>query len=407
MDPRFDRVCARCVYNASVPGISFDSRGVCNYCAVHDALESEYPTGAEGERRLADVAARIKAAGRRSEYDCVVGVSGGCDSSWMLHKMTELGLRPLAVHFDNTWNSAIATQNIYNVLAGLGVQLSTLVVNAKEYDDIYRAFLLAGVKDVEAPTDIGLAATLYRAAEQHGIKYIIEGHSFRTEGIAPLGWIYMDGRYIESVHRRFGRLPMKTYPNLTLTNFLKWAAVRGIRRIRPLYWLDYDKARAKTFLSENLGWQWYGGHHLENRFTAFWHTYFLPRRYGIDARLLGHAALVRSGQLDRDEALDELSKDVVPDPEIVTLVKKRLGFSDEEFEAMMTGPRRNYWDYPTYKETFERLRPLFWLLYRLDRVPKSFYMKFTHPDPARVVEPNPRAGVVRPSVAPKPPVATD
>jgi N-acetyl sugar amidotransferase len=377
------QTCTRCIYDDRVPGITFDPDGVCSYCRTHDAMERQYPTGEAGTEILDGIVERIKRAGHGRQYDCVVGVSGGCDSSWMLHKMVALGLRPLAVHFDNTWNSPIATQNIYNVLEHLGVELSTLVVNSREYDDIYRSFLLAGVKDVEAPTDIGLAATLYRAAEQHGVKYIIEGHSFRTEGIAPLGWIYMDGRYIESVHERFGTRPMTTYPNLTLSGMLRWAAVRGIRRIRPLYYLDYDKAAAKQFLSSNLGWEWYGGHHLENRFTAFWHTYFLPRRYGIDARQLGHAALVRSGQMSREQALAELAEPVVADPEIVALVRKRLAFTDEEFEAIMIAPHRNYWDYPTYKSTFERLRPLFWLLYRLDRLPKSFYMKFAFPDPAR------------------------
>jgi hypothetical protein len=331
---------------------------------------------------LASMADRIRSAGRGAKYDCVVGVSGGCDSSYLLYRMVGLGLRPLAVHFDNTWNSPTATQNIYNVLDRLGVELYTLVVNNKEYDDIYRSFMLAGVKDVEAPTDIGLAATLYRAAEANGVRYIIEGHSFRTEGIAPLGWIYMDGRYIKSVHQRFGTRPMETFPNLTLTSFLRWAAVRNIRRIRPLYWIDYHKEEAKQLLTSELGWEWYGGHHLENRFTAFWHTYLLPRRYGIDARQLGHAALVRSGQLDREEALADLARPVEADPAIVALVKKRLRFTDDEFEAVMNAPHRHYSEFPTYKRTFERLRPLFWALYRLDRVPKSFYIKFTRPDPS-------------------------
>jgi len=374
------RVCARCVYNESTPGISFDANGICNYCHVHDAMDRQYPTGPEGDAALAAIVERIRRAGRGRKYDCVVGVSGGCDSSWMLYKMVEYGLRPLAVHFDNTWNSPIATTNIYNVLEKLDVELDTLVVNNREYDDIYRSFMLAGVKDVEAPTDIGLAATLYMAAEKHGVKYIIEGHSFRTEGVAPLGWIYMDGKYISSVHRAYGTRPMKTFPNLPMSKFLRWAAVRNIRRIRPLYHMDYRKDEAKKFLAENLNWEWYGGHHLENRFTAFWHTYFVPTRHGIDARLLGHAALVRSGQLTREAALADLAVPPTFDPDIVELVKKRLRFSDEEFDAVMNLPHRHYTDFPTYKKTFERLRPLFWLLYKLDRVPRSFYTKFTYPD---------------------------
>jgi hypothetical protein len=363
-------------------------------------MVEQYPTGPDGDRILEGIVERIKRAGRGKQYDCVVGVSGGCDSSWMLYKMVEYGLRPLAVHFDNTWNSPIATTNIYNVLEKLGVELWTYVVNNREYDDIYRAFMLAGVKDVEAPTDIGLAATLYMAAEQHGIKYIIEGHSFRTEGVAPLGWIYMDGKYIQSVHKAYGTRPMKTFPNLEMTKFLRWAAVRNIRRIRPLYYLDYRKDEVKKFLASELNWEWYGGHHLENRFTAFWHTYFLPVRYGIDARQLGHAALVRSGQLTREEAIVDLATPIESDPDIVALVKKRLGFDDEAFEAVMHGPHRHYSDFATYKTTFERLRPLFWLLYKLDRVPKSFYMKFTRPDPGV-----PLPGAVRePQATPRPAV---
>lgn len=377
------RICARCVYDDRVPGITFDEAGVCSYCHSHDRLNADYPTGEAGTRQLERIAEAVRAAGRGSKYDVVVGVSGGCDSSYLLARTVELGLRPLAVHFDNTWNSPIATQNIYNVLSHLGVELQTHVVNGREYDDLYRSFLYAGVKDVEAPTDIGLAATMYRAAEEHGIRYIFEGHSFRTEGIAPLGWIYMDGRYIASVQHRFGTRPLETFPNMSMTDFLRWTAVRGIRRLRPLYLMDYRKDDAKQFLTTELGWQWYGGHHLENRFTAFWHTYFLPVRYGIDARQLGHAALVRSGQLSRDDALRELAEPVVADPEIVALVQKRLRLSDDQLRDIMAAPHRHYSDYPTYKRWFEILRPLFWALQRMDRVPRSFYMKFTRQDPSR------------------------
>ena len=244
------RLCARCVYDDRVPGISFDADGVCSYCRSHDVLDRQYPTGDAGQLILERLADRIRRDQRGSKYDVIVGVSGGCDSSYLVAKTVELGLRPLAVHFDNTWNSPIATQNIYNVLEKLGVELSTTVVNSREYDDLYRSFLLAGVKDVEAPTDIGLAAVMYRAAAQHGVRYVFEGHSFRTEGIAPLGWIYMDGRYIRSVHDRFGTRPMTTYPNMTLTDFLRWTAVRGIKRLRPLYHLDYRKEGAKRFLAD-------------------------------------------------------------------------------------------------------------------------------------------------------------
>jgi N-acetyl sugar amidotransferase len=369
-------LCARCLYDSGTPGVSFDDAGVCNYCRLHDEMERQYPTGPPGDEIIEQIVSEMKSAGRGKPYDCVVGVSGGCDSSFLVYKLVDWGLRPLAVHFDNTWNSPIATSNIFNVLEALDVDLHTLVVDNHEYDDLYHAFMLAGVRDIEAPTDIGLMATLYRAAEQHGVRYIVEGHSFRTEGISPLGWIYMDGKYIESVHKQFGTVPLKTFPNMPLSSFLKWAAWKNIRRIRPLYYVDYDKEKTKTFLSQELGWEWYGGHHLENRFTAFFHSYFLPRRFGIDGRKLGYSALIRSGQMSREEGIELIATPQDCDPEVIRLVMKRLGFSEEEFDRVMNLPRKTYLDYKTYKQTFRRLRWLFWVLYKLDRVPKSFYLKF-------------------------------
>ena len=205
--------CARCLYDSTVPGISFGEDGVCSYCALHDSMAEEYPNGPAGQERLEAISDRIKAAGQDLPYDCIVGVSGGCDSSFMLHMTKELGLRPLAVHFDNTWNSSIATSNIRKVTSGLDVDLHTYVVNNREYDDIYRSFLAAGVIDREAPTDIGLASTLFETADKFGIKYVLEGHSFRTEGMSPLGWLYMDARYVADVHREHGsRAPWRRFP---------------------------------------------------------------------------------------------------------------------------------------------------------------------------------------------------
>jgi N-acetyl sugar amidotransferase len=372
--------CSRCLYDETVPNINFDENGVCNYCHVHDQLDQEYPTGEEGKRRLNAIADKIRKDGRGKPYDVIVGVSGGADSSYLVYLAKELGLRPLGVHFDNTWDSTVAVENIHDVLKKLDVDLYTYVVDNKEYDDIYRSFLKAGVPDTEAPTDIGLAVVLNMAAEKYGIKYIFEGHSFRTEGVAPLGWIYMDGKYIQSVQKQYGTMPLKTYPNMLMPSFIKWTAILQLKKIRPLYYVDYVKKDIMAMLTQELGWEWYGGHHLENRFTAFWHTYFLPKRYGIDTRLLGHSALVRSGQITRDQGLQMLRVPQDYDPEMFEMVKKRLGFSDEEFELIMHLPRRTYRDFKTYKPTFERMRAFWWLMYKLNRVPKSFYIKFCFPD---------------------------
>jgi len=371
-------ICTRCIYDETVPNISFDGEGVCSYCRQIEAMEQEYPMGAEGAARLQKLVDEMKAAGRGKKYDAVIGVSGGCDSSYLVHEMKEVyGLRLLAAHFDNTWNSTIATENIFNVLEKLEVDLFTVVVDNKEYDDIYRSFFKAGVKDIDCPTDIGLATTLYRAAEKFGIKYMIEGHSFRTEGVAPLGWVYMDGKYIQSVHRQFGSLPMKTFPNLWLYKQLQWMLFSGIKKIRPLYYMNYDKEAAKKLLAEKYGWQWYGGHHLENRYTAFVHSYFFPRRWNMDFRIAGYSAYCRNGWMTREEALRLMSEPPHLEPGLLEFLKKRLGFSDSEFEALMTMPKHTYKDFATYKKTFERMRPFFWLMYKMDLIPKSFYMKYT------------------------------
>jgi len=375
------RRCSRCLYDETVPAITFDEHGVCNYCHIHDRLDLEYPTGEEGEKRLQAIAGQIREEGRGKLYDVIVGVSGGCDSTYMLYLAKKLGLRPLAVHFDNTWNSTIAVENIQTALQSLDIDLYTYVVDNKEYDDIYRSFLKAGVIDIEAPTDIGLAVVLNMAAEKYKIKYIFEGHSFRTEGVAPLGWVYMDAKYIASVQKQFGTYPLKTFPNMLMPDFIKWTAILGIKKIRPLYYMNYVKKEAMVINTQELGWEWYGGHHLENRFTAFWHTYFAPIRFGIDSRLLGYSALVRSGQMERSQGLELIAQPQEFDPELITMVKKRLGFSDEEFEALMNLPKKTYRDYPNYKKTFERMRPFWWLMYKLNRVPKSFYMKFCFPNP--------------------------
>ena len=372
--------CTRCIYDVETPSIKFDDQGVCNYCKASEDLNQQYPTGREGQLKLDQIVDEIKKAGRGKPYDVVVGVSGGCDSSYMLIKAKEYGLRPLAVHFDNTWNTTIATTNIHTMLDKLKIDLFTHVVDNEEYDDILRAFLKAGVIDIETPTDIGLATTLYMAAAKYGIRYQFEGHSFRTEGIGPLGWFYIDGKYIESVVKQFGNYRqhrLKTFPNLWFSKFMKYTLYNRIKKIRPLYWMDYDKEATKKMLSEEYGWQWYGGHHLENRFTVFLHSYYAPRRFGLDTRVLGNSALVRSGQLDRTEAIAMLQEPFVFDTEILGIVKKRLGFTDREFEDLFKQPTRTWKEFKTYKPLFERLRPFFYMLMKAQLVPQSFYVKYT------------------------------
>ncbi len=369
--------CNRCLYDAATPGISFDAKGMCSYCQTHDQLMEQYQSEA-GKAEFYKIVDKIKYDGRKKQYDLIVGVSGGADSSYLIYLAKELGLRPLAVHFDNTWNSTIAVENIHHVLNKLNVDLWTHVVDNDEYDDLYRAILQAGVPDLEAPTDLALAVTLNTAAIKHGIKYIFEGHSFKTEGISPLGWLYMDAKYVHSMHKQYGKLKnLKTYPYMWLSKQLKWMLWSRLKKIRPFWYLDYQKEEAKKMLTEKFAWQWYGGHHLENRITNFYHTYFIVRRFNIDNRINGYAAMVRSGQMDRQVGLELLESVPTCDPTLVELVKKRLGLSDNEFLTFMTQPQRTYKEFKTYKPTFEKMRPFFYLMAKMNLIPMSFYLKYT------------------------------
>ncbi|RPD51020.1 N-acetyl sugar amidotransferase [Paracnuella aquatica] len=375
------QICSRCIYDESVPAISFDENGVCNYCHMVDGLIAEYKTGMpEGEQKIQEIIAKIKADGKGKQYDCIIGVSGGTDSSYMVYWAIQNGLRPLAVHYDNTWNTAIATENIRKVLGKLNVPLFTHVVNNKEADDIFRSFFLADVPEIEASTDLALAETMYRAASKFGVKYVLEGHSFIAEGISPLGKNYFDGKYIQSIHKKFGKLPMKTYPLMTFSKFIKWTTLKRIQKIRPLWYIQYSKEEAKAFLEKEFGWQYYGGHHLENRMTAFNHSYYFPTKFHVDYRNNSLAASVRSGQMSREEAIDEYyNKPPYLEDELLAYFKKRLCFSDAEFDTIMQRPPKYWFEFPTYKKRFELLRPFFYLLMKSNLVPRSFYMKYCFP----------------------------
>jgi len=374
------RVCTRCIYDERVDGIEFDQDGVCNYCHQTDRLKEQYGTGtAAGEKKFREFVEEIKRSGKNKKYDCVVGVSGGTDSSYMVYHAKEMGLRPLAVHYDNTWNSAIATQNIHKVLKALDVDLYTHVVNNKEVDDIFRAFFVAGVAEIDAATDLALAEVMFRAASKYGVKYVLEGHSFLAEGITPVGRNYFDGKYIHSIHKKFGRRPIETYPLMTFSRFLWWSMVARIQKIRPFWYIGYSKEEARSFLEKEFGWEYYGGHHLENRMTAFFHGIYMPQKFGVDFRNNTLSALARRGKLTRDEAWRQYNTAPKVEDALLGYFKKRLGLSDSEYEEIMRLPPKSWYEYPTYKKRFERLRPLFAGLVKANLVPMSFYLKYCFP----------------------------
>jgi N-acetyl sugar amidotransferase len=374
------RICTRCIYDERVAGIVFDGAGICNYCHQVDALVKMYGTGTNsGAEEFSKIVEQIKRAGRGKKYDCVIGVSGGTDSSYMLYLAKSIGLRPLAVHYDNTWNTATATQNIRKVLGKLDIDLHTHVIDNKEADDIFRSFFRAGVAEIEASTDLALAETLYRAAWKYRVKYVLEGHSFVTEGLTPVGRNYFDGKYISSIHQMFGRRPMRSYPLMTLSHFLWWTVFVRIRKIRPFWYLQYSKEDARAFLTHEYGWEYYGGHHLENRMTAFLHAIYAPQKFGADFRNNTLSALVRNGRMSREDAWAVYNTPPQAESELIRYFQKRLEITPEEYDSMMAAPPRSWREFPTYKAWFELLRPLFKVLAKANLVPMSFYLKYCFP----------------------------
>lgn len=370
--------CSRCVMDESVPGIEFDSDGECNYCKQHDAMAKKYPGGPEGAVILAQLVEKIKKSGKNKPYDCVVGISGGCDSSYLLDVAVTNGLRPLAVHSDNGWNTDIAEHNMKCVLDKLCVGCIRFRCDLDEYDNITRAFLHAGVPELDAPADVALATCAYKAADMYGIKYILNGHVFRTEGITPPGWFYFDGKYVDDVSGSI----IKTFPNLWLRDWLWWTIVKRIRHVRPLYYFDYDKEKIKQHLKDKFGWKWYGGHHKENVLTEFCDDCYLYRRFCIDLRLVEYSALIRSGQMERVDALDRLDFPSVLNTDTVQIVLDNLavdgGCTEFGFlRNVLCASAHNHTEFETYRPWFRRLRPLFWVMSKLDLVPQTFYEKYT------------------------------
>ena len=383
-------ICSRCINDERMPAILFDQDGVCNYCHQIDSLVADYGTGeVQGLEAFDNIVNDIKRKAKGKRYDCVVGVSGGTDSSFLIYQaVTKWGLRPLAVHYDNTWNTASATMNIARILEPLNVDLETLVINNKEADDIIKAFFYAGVPEIDAPTDLGFAYLLRTVAAKHGIKYVLEGHSFIEEGLSPLGKNYFDGRYISKIHERYGKLRMETYPLMTITRFLWSALFHRVKFIRPLWYTQYSKSEAKKILRTKFGWQDYGGHHLENRIAAFCTRIYQPQKFGIDNRNLTLSARARNGDISREEAWSEYNKEPCFEVDLIDYFKKRLDLSDNQYKAIMSAPPKYWSEYPTYKKHFERLRPLFFLLAQANLIPMSFYLKYCFPQ--KVVNDNDR-----------------
>jgi N-acetyl sugar amidotransferase len=333
--------------DTSDPQIGFDAAGVCNHCREHERQIAALPPS--DPAALARLAGRMRADGAGKEYDCVLGVSGGVDSSWTLVRAVELGLRPLAVHFDNGWNSELAVQNIEQLVKRLDVDLFTFVVDWNEFRDLQLAFLKASTPDAEIPTDHAITALLRQTATARGVRYVVLGTNARTESHLPPAWSqgHTDWIYIRGVHRRFGTRRLRTYPHYSPLRDL-WYRVR-LENVELLNYLDFVKAEAKAKLIADYGWRDYGGKHCESLYTRFYQEYLLPLKFGYDKRRTHLSSLICAGEITRPQALAALA--VPPgDPQRAAedraYVIKKLGLTEEQFGEILARPKRTRADYP-------------------------------------------------------------
>lgn len=359
-------ICKRCVMDSSVSEIHFDQDGVCNYCHDFDSHINAFRFNeSESEQRLQSLVKRIKDAGQGKEYDSIIGLSGGVDSSYVACLAHKLGLKPLAIHFDNGWNSEIAVSNIKKIVNKCGFELETYVINWPEFRDLQRSFLKASVIDIEMVTDHAIFAAMFHYAKKHKIKYVLSGTNYTTEHGMPNGWTWRksDIINIRDIQRRFGTLKIKSYPTM---GSLEFALIRKLEipfgYIELLNAVNYRKNEAMAVLKNEFKWEYYGGKHYESVFTKFYQGYILPKKFGIDKRIVHFSALIRNGEITRAEALEEMAKPIYTDSELRVdqeYVCKKLEFSEKEFNDIMKDPPKEHLFYKSDQGYWNIFRQLY------------------------------------------------
>jgi len=356
------RICSNCVMDTTDSMIQFDEDGVCDHCnGFSKNIYPNWNVGIKGWEQLQKSVGRIKAEGRGKEFDCIMGMSGGVDSSYLTYVAKEkLGLRPLVFHVDAGWNSQEAVNNIEKLVDCLGLDLYTEVIDWEEMRDLQLAFFKASVPHIDTPQDHAFFATMYNFANRHGIKYILTGANYSTECVKnPLEWHYhaSDLRQLKDIHSKFGTRPLKSFP---LTNILRhklyYRYLKGIRVVKPLDYVPYIKKDAVKLLSEHFGWQTYPQKHFESRFTKFYESYWQPVKFGIDKRKVQFSSLILTGQMTREEALAELAKPPYHEETVAQdfeYIATKLGISVEELEGYRDAPNKNYTDYKSQIGTYK------------------------------------------------------
>ena len=368
------RICSKTVMdNISDPDIVFDENGVCNYYYDFSRrLKVRVPPDDQSKEALKKIVASIKRSGKGKDYDCIIGVSGGVDSTYTAWLVKSLGLRPLAVHLDNGWDSELAVKNIENILEKLGIDLYTEVLDWEMFRDLQLSFLKASTPDGEIPTDHVILAVLYKLAVKFKVKYIISGMNFRSEGMLPPTWGrgYLDWRYIKSVQKKFGSQSLKSFPRLSIMRLLYLTLIRRIHNVSLLNYVRFNRKEAVRLIQDELGWKDYGGKHHESVYTRLYQAYILPKKFGIDKRKAHLTCLmISTGEITREQALEEL-KAPAADPKLMSEDKdyllKKLGISQTEFDRIMSDPIKTINDYPNFQNLEKWFKKLLHILRSLN-----------------------------------------
>jgi N-acetyl sugar amidotransferase len=366
--------CTRCVMDTTDPQITFDAKGQCNHCTEFISVRSNYLyKGAESDAKLEADIEKMRKAGKGKEYDCIVGVSGGVDSSYVAYLCKQKGLRVLGVHMDNGWNAEEANLNIKNITRKLGIDYESYVLDWEEFKDLQLSFLKAAVPEAETPTDIAIQGALHKVAAKYGVKYIISGGNMASEGILPKCWHYnaKDGKYLNAIHNRFGKVRLKNFPTFSFVKETYYKLVKGINTIYILNNVPYVKEDAMQILKDSLDWKYYGGKHYESKYTSFIQSYYLFEKFPIDYRRATFSSQICTGEVSREFALEELKTKPYNEAIIDNnkkYIAKKLAISNEEFESILKIPGKFYFAYPNSEKLLNFIYTTYRKIYKKEKL---------------------------------------
>ena len=357
------QICTKCIMDTTDSNITFDQNGVCNHCKKYEErIKNELHIDQKGQEKLKQLINKIKKEGQDKKYNCIIGVSGGIDSTMVAYLVIKkFNLRPLAINLDNGWDTDLAKQNIKNISKNLNLKIHRKKVYWEEFKNLQLSFLKSSTPNIEIPTDHAITALLYKTAIKNNIPYILTGGNIVTEAIMPKAWGYFnqDWRFIKNIHKKFGNTKLKNYPHLTLFRWVYYIFLKKIKFIPILNYIEYTNKNTKKILKNNLSWKDYGGKHYESIYTRFFQGYILPTKFNFDKRRAHLSTLICSGQMTRNESLKIIEQKPYPNKEMLEKDKRyfieKFKITEQNFQELISLPTKTFKNYPNNSFFFEKL----------------------------------------------------